>query len=204
MFHSVGVCGHLGADTSALAAEATAELSRFDGELGRDLAPFGSLLLRSEAAASSQIEQLTASAKAILMAEAGDTSRVNATIIAANTDALQAAIALADRLDEAAMIEMQRALLASSNPRIVGSFRSEQAWIGGRSASPHAASFVPPHHDRVPAAMADLVRFLRRTDVPPFVQAMVAHAQFETIHPFPDGNGRTGRALIRAACDIPE
>jgi Fic family protein len=46
--------------------------------------------------------------------------------------------------------------------------------------------------------MADLVRFLRRSDVPPFVQAMVAHAQFETIHPFPDGNGRTGRALIHA------
>jgi Fic family protein len=188
----------LSADVLALAAEATAEISRFDGELGRDLAPFGSVLLRSEAAASSQIEQLTASAKAVLMAEAGDVSRVNATVIAANTDALSAAIDLADRLDEEAIIEMQRTLLASSNPGIVGTFRSEQVWIGGRGTSPHTASFVPPHHDRVPAAMADLVRFFRRADVPPFVQAMVGHAQFETVHPFPDGNGRTGRALIHA------
>ena len=188
----------VGSNALAVAAEATAELSRFDGELGRDLAPIAALMLRSEAAASSQIEQLTASAKAILMAEAGDSSRANASIIAANTGALQAALSLADRLDEESIIEMQRALLATSNARIVGSFRTEQVWIGGRSASPHAATFVPPHHDRVSASMLDLVRFLRRTDVPPFVQAMLGHAQFETIHPFPDGNGRTGRALIHA------
>jgi Fic family protein len=182
----------------SLAAEASAEIARFDGETGAVLAPFGALLLRSESAASSQIENLTASAKAVLMAESGDTSRVNASLIAANTTAMQAALNLADKLDEAAIIAMQEAILGASQPAIVGRFRQEQVWIGGRSTSPHSASFVPPHHSLVAEAMADLVVFLCRTDVTPFVLAMVAHAQFETIHPFPDGNGRTGRALIHA------
>ncbi len=188
----------IGASTAALMAEATAEIARFDGESGGDLGPFDALLLRSESAASSQIEHLTASARAVLMAESGDTSRMDATIIAANTGAMRAALELADSLDEAAIIEMHRALLGSSQPTMVGAFRSEQVWIGGRSTSPHTASFVPPHQDRVLSAMADLVRFMQRTDIAPFVLAMVAHAQFETIHPFPDGNGRTGRALIHA------
>ncbi|MGH1523436.1 Fic family protein [Leifsonia sp. L25] len=64
--------------------------------------------------------------------------------------------------------------------------------------SPHGAAFVPPHHERVPSAMADLVAFTGRWDVPALVHAAIAHAQFETIHPFPDGNGRTGRAIVHA------
>ena len=186
------------AATAALGAEASAEIARFDGEMSGALAPFGALILRSESAASSQIENLTASAKAILMAEVGDTSRANASLIAANTMAMRAALDLADRLDASSIIAMHEAILGRSQPSMVGSFRTEQVWIGGRATSPHSASFVPPHHDHVPAAMDDLVAFLRRTDVAPFMLAMVAHAQFETIHPFPDGNGRTGRALIHA------
>jgi Fic family protein len=188
----------ISAAVGALAAEASAEIARFDGEVGSGLAPFGALILRSESAASSQIENLTASAKAVLMAEAGDTSRANASLIAANTTAMRAALDLADRLDAPAIIAMHEAILGTTHPTMVGTFRTEQVWIGGRSTSPHSASFVPPHHDRVSAAIEDLVAFLRRTDVAPFVLAMVAHAQFETIHPFPDGNGRTGRALIHA------
>jgi Fic family protein len=57
---------------------------------------------------------------------------------------------------------------------------------------------VPPHHERVSALMDDLVTFARRTDLPALPQIAIAHAQFETIHPFPDGNGRTGRALVQA------
>jgi len=64
--------------------------------------------------------------------------------------------------------------------------------------SPAGAAFVPPHHDRVPGAIADLVKFLARDDLPVLVHAAIAHAQFETIHPFIDGNGRTGRALLHA------
>jgi Fic family protein len=57
---------------------------------------------------------------------------------------------------------------------------------------------VAPHHDRVPAAMADLMQFVQRDDLPVLTQAAIAHAQFETIHPFTDGNGRTGRALVHS------
>ncbi|MEN2739159.1 Fic family protein [Microbacterium sp. X-17] len=80
---------------------------------------------------------------------------------------------------------------------MTGGYRREQVWIGGSGVSPHGAAFVPPHHDRVPGSMTDLVRFMRRWDVPALIHAAVAHAQFETIHPFPDGNGRTGRAIVQ-------
>lgn len=179
------------------ADEATAELARFDAETGGDLAPFSALLLRSEAAASSQIENLTASAKAIATAELGPAQR-NASIIVANTRAMQAALALADRLDTQAIIDMHAVLLSATHPEWAGHFRDEQVWIGGTNHGPHEARFVPPHHDRVPPAMDDLIAFLARDNLPVLVQAALGHAQFETIHPFPDGNGRVGRALVQA------
>ena len=109
-----------------------------------------------------------------------------------------AALALADRLDEDAILAMHAALLVDVQPDIAGRWREEQVWIGGDSFGPHGAAFIPPHHDHVPALMADLVKFTRRTNLPLLSQAAIAHAQFETVHPFPDGNGRTGRALIHA------
>lgn len=193
-----GLGVHIDGDVLLAAADATREMARFDAEIDARFAPFESLLLRSESAASSEIEHLSASAKAVLMAEAGDTSRVNASLVASNAKAMHAALALADAPDAAAIIAMHRALLERSNPTAVGHWRDQQVWIGGRLPSPHDALFVPPHHSRVPAAMDDLVAFIERNDLEPFVQTMVAHAHFETIHPFPDGNGRTGRALIHS------
>lgn len=186
----------MSAATAALADEATAELARFDAEMGSDIAPFGAILLRSESAASSRIENLTASAKAVALAELGDTSRRNATEIVANTSAMTAAIALADRLDESAILAMHAALLEQHDPNIAGTWRSAQVWIGSSGYGPHTVRFVPPHHTRVVAAIDDLVRFMQRDDLPVLPQAAIAHAQFETIHPFPDGNGRTGRAIV--------
>lgn len=186
----------LPAATMALADEATAELARFDAEMGTEIAPFGAILLRSESAASSRIENLTASAKAVALAELGDTSRRNAAEIVANTAAMQAAIELADRLDAPAILAMHAALLGEQDPKIAGRWRDCQVWIGSSSYGPHKATFVPPHHTRVPPAIEDLVRFVRRDDLAVLPQAALAHAQFETIHPFSDGNGRTGRALV--------
>jgi Fic family protein len=111
---------------------------------------------------------------------------------------MEAAIALSDSLDATAIIDMQQTLLADSAPEHTGSWRTQQVWIGGVGNSPHGARFVPPHHERVPALMDDLLRFAVRTDQPALAQVAVAHAQFETVHPFPDGNGRTGRALVHA------
>ncbi|BDB41532.1 Fic family protein [Mycobacterium kiyosense] len=181
------------------AEEASQEIARFDAELGDEIAPFASVLLRSESAASSKIENLTASARAIAEAETlGHSSRRNASVIVANTEAMQAAVALADRIDGAAILAMHAALMNASNPDIAGRWRTEQVWIGGGDFGPRGADFIAPQHSRVPGAIDDLIRFAGRDDIPVLPQIAIAHAQFETIHPFPDGNGRTGRALIQA------
>ena len=75
-------------------------------------------------------------------------------------------------------------------------YREARKWIRGNS--PHTAEFVPPHPSRVLPAMDDLVAFMRRDDILALTQAAIAHAQFETIHPFADGNGRSGRAIVSA------
>jgi len=186
------------ADVAALTTEASAEIARFDAEVGSALAPFAAVLLRSESASSSMIENLSSGAKAIVLAELGSRDKRNATEIVGNVAAMTAALDLADRLDADAILAMHDALLRGHDEAIAGRWRHQQVWIGGDSFGPHGAAFVPPHHDYVPALMDDLVRFGRRADVPVLALAAVAHAQFETIHPFPDGNGRTGRALVHA------
>jgi len=75
-----------------------------------------------------------------------------------------------------------------------GEFRRSQNWIGG--TRPGNAHFVPPPPQRVQGAMADLEKFLHDPSVPPLLKAALAHVQFETIHPFLDGNGRVGRLLV--------
>ncbi len=188
----------LSSTTLGLATHASADIARFDAEFGDDVAPFAAILLRTESVASSRIENLTASAKAIALAEAGDTSRKNARVIVANTQAMKAAIVLANELDASAILAMHDALLRESAPEYAGKWRQEPVWIGGGDISPHEADFVPPSWGRVEPAIDDLVLFMARDDLPPLVQAAIAHAQFETIHPFLDGNGRTGRALVQS------
>lgn len=93
--------------------------------------------------------------------------------------------------------EMHRLLLTGTpQDRHAGSFRAEQNWIGGSSYNPCSAVFVPSPEGEVAGLMADLCAFVNSDALPPVVQAALAHAQFETIHPFVDGNGRTGRALV--------
>ena len=88
---------------------------------------------------------------------------------------------------------LARAAAADKDP---GEFRRSQNWIGG--TRPGNAAFVPPPPDAVPDCMAELERFLHDRDdrLPLLVRAALAHVQFETIHPFLDGNGRVGRLLI--------
>lgn len=173
----------------------TAEISRFDAESPLALAPYAGLLLRSEAAASSRIEHLTASARAILAAEVGDRSRRNATEIAQNTAALVEAIEPASEPDAAALLSMHATLLGGVDPQ-AGQWRREQVWVGGSDLGPFGAVHVGPTAERVPGLIEDLVVFMRRDDLPVLAHAALAHAQFETIHPFADGNGRTGRVLV--------
>jgi Fic family protein len=97
------------------------------------------------------------------------------------------------QLSAQAIIKMHSILMADPAET---TFRQEQVWIGGTPYSPHGAAFVPPHNSRVDALVADWLEFTRRDDAPPLVKLAIAHAQFETIHPFTDGNGRAGRALL--------
>lgn len=185
-------------EVASLVDDASAEIARLDGELWHEIGPFSAVLLRSESAASSKIENLTASARAIAEAELHPDCRGNASLIVANTRAMSAAIELANRIDADAILAMHETLLAHVPRQDAGTWRSEQVWIGGGDLGPHGAIFVPPHHSRVPAAIDDLLAFIDRDDVPVLAHAAIAHAQFETIHPFTDGNGRTGRALLHA------
>lgn len=182
--------------------ESTQELARFDTYattlLGTgELAPMAAILLRTESASSSHIEQITAGARQIALAALGESTAENANLIVRNTHAMEAALRLSDHLDEAAVLQMHAELL-TDEPEWAGRYRDTLVWVGGSKYGPRSASHVGPSDHTVPALMTDLVAFLRRNDLPPLVQAAIAHAQLETIHPFADGNGRTGRALVHA------
>jgi Fic family protein len=180
----------------SLAEEASAELARVDATLRASrIGPLPAVLLRTESASSSQIERLTASAKSLAEAEIGERSGANARLVLANVRAMERALAFNGAISLESILAVHSTLI-EPDPLHAPGLRAEQVWVGGTTIGPHRADFVPPHHDRVPAAMADLVSFVGRTDIPVIAHLALAHAQFETIHPFTDGNGRTGRALL--------
>ena len=164
------------------------------------LEAIGPLLLRSEAVASSRIEGYQVStlnlAKALVDPRA---ARGSARTVAANVSAMEEAIARADDPSPIRVgdIEAIHRTLMAPDPRATpGRIREVQNWLGGRLDSPLGAEFVPPSEDQLVSLLEDLAAFLERDDLPPVAQAAIAHAQFETIHPFIDGNGRVGRCLI--------
>lgn len=189
---------HPTVETAALARAATLELTRFDAELGHRVAMFGAVLLRSEAASSSQIEHLTASARSILTAEAGGKGGRNASDVVANTRAMVTAIDGGGAVSAQLILRMHAVLMAEQPRHTPGEWRSEPVWIGTRSDSPLGAEYVAPPASEVPALVDDLSALAARRDLDPLVQTALVHAQFETIHPFTDGNGRTGRALAQS------
>lgn len=185
-------------EVTAAAEDAALAIRDFDHDFGDDVAPFSAILLRTESISSSQIENVTANARSIGMAELGDDSKRNATLVVDNVAAMNAALAAADFLETATVQEMHRSLMRHADPAGAGKWREEQVWIGTSSASPVGADFVAPDARRVPELMEDLMNYAARNDVQILAQSAIAHAQFETIHPFTDGNGRTGRALLHA------
>jgi Fic family protein len=164
------------------------------------------LLLRAEAQASSRIEGVVIAAHKLLRAEAArdlDTGEMPDDLageVLANIDAMDLAMELADceptvTIDTILRIH-ERVLKASDLREHAGKVRVGQSWIGGSSYNPCEAAFVPPPPEEVPALLADIAAFCNDTSLPAVAQAAIAHAQFETVHPFVDGNGRTGRAII--------
>jgi Fic family protein len=159
-------------------------------------------LLRAEAVASSWIEgvQLSHRRLARAEAEAAEGRDVTAKAVLGNVAAMERIVALADSkraLKMRDLLAVHRALMTQTpDARGAGELRDRQNWIGGNPYNPSDASFIPPPPEYVPELIEDLLRFLARDDLSPALQAAVAHAQFEAIHPFGDGNGRVGRALI--------
>ena len=186
----------------AEAEDARAEITRFDARLSAlfpdsEFAPLSSVLLRAESASSSQIENITTGARALALAEVGHvTHGSNAALVAANVDAMNRALALAHEVTPESILLVHEALMRGQDRALPGQFRAEQVWIGGATA--HSATFVPPRHERVRGAIEDMCDFTHRADLPLLAHVAIAHAQFETIHPFNDGNGRTGRALVHS------
>ena len=175
---------------------AMVEIAHFDQESAALPVPMPAVLLRTEASSSSQIEHLTANARNLAIGILGLPTRQNAELVAANAQAMQQAIHVGTAITPQSILAIHSTLLGQSEPEIAGKWRHEQVWIGSSSLSPHGADFVPPPWEAVPEAVDDLCLFAQRTDIPLLAQAALLHAQFETIHPFVDGNGRVGRTLI--------
>ncbi|MDO4538799.1 MAG: Fic family protein [Coriobacteriales bacterium] len=175
-------------------AEVEVSLARFDtAQAARDW-PLPALLLRSESSSSSQIERLTSSARNVALAELTDKVPANALLVAGNVAAMREALGQSGEVGIGSICAIHDVLMRGT--REAPGLREEQVWIGGSPYSPHGATFVPPHADRVRSFLEDLVTFGAREDIPPIAKAAIFHAQFETIHPFTDGNGRTGRTLL--------
>lgn len=164
------------------------------------------LLLRAEAAASSMIEGVELPVDRVLRAEAAREFQAKtrrdylAREVIGNIDAMVEAIEAAVRdpritLDSILKIHY-RLMVDTPQKEIAGTLRTGAGWIGGNPYDPCEAKFVPPPAEEVPHLLGDVAEFCNDTSLSPVAQAALVHAQFETIHPFPDGNGRVGRALI--------
>lgn len=167
-----------------------------------ELEDLSRFLLRSEAIASSQIEGIAPAAKQVALAEIGEAEDIRgisdaAKLVARNMTVVREA---SDRLARSQGVaitdleQLQRALLGADHPAV--GIRTVQNWVGTSNYHPIGAEYVPPAPGLVPDLLEDLLSYLNGATHGPLVQAALVHAQFESIHPFVDGNGRVGRALI--------
>ena len=197
-------------DVAADVADAEADLVRLNGAVGAlaDTEGLARLLLRAESVASSRIEGLVVGGRRLLRADAarqlGEAIRdVTAAEVLANIDAMVwgvDAVESGGPITLDILLEIHRRLLEGTRlEEHGGRIRTEQNWIGGSGYNPCSAAFVPPPPEDVPALLDDLISFCNDDGLPALAQAAIAYAQFETIHPFVDGNGRAGRVLIHLA-----
>lgn len=196
---------HLEGTDAGLVSEAESAIRELNSAGHPALATLGHLLLRTEAMASSKIEGMQTGVRELARAEttlqSGGKPGRTAQEVLANIHAMELALreaAAAKPFTTQQIAAIHRRLMehAPNGARIAGTFRDTQNWIGGNDYNPCGAAFVPPPPQDVPGLLDDLAVAINDDVLPPVVQAALVHAQFETIHPFADGNGRTGRALI--------
>jgi Fic family protein len=196
----------LGGATAGVVSDAENAIRALNVSAQPALAPLARLLLRTESIASSKVEGLQVGARELARAEAkvetGQHVAPTALEVLANIDAMQLAVDAATHADvftvhQITAIHARLLANAPSASRIAGTIRETQNWIGGNDYTPCGADFVPPPPEHVGPLLDDLCAAVNDETLPPLVQAALVHAQFETIHPFEDGNGRTGRALVQ-------
>ena len=196
----------LPSEVAATLSEVERKVLDLDRMPSTTMASLSRLLLRTESIASSKVEGMQADVRALALAEAqrraGRSVGRQVSEIIANIDAMEEAVqrtADAPKLSPAGICEIHAVLMERDvTRRSAGKLREGQNWIGGNDYNPCGADYVPPPPEAVGDLLENLCEFSESEEVPPLLQAAVAHAQFETIHPFDDGNGRTGRALVQA------
>jgi len=197
----------LGAATFDLAPETLGECARAQLELAvsarsatvgsAHLAAIAWPSMRAESLASSLVDGVKTTALELAKSEAGLPSTRAGNRAGEGVEALAAHLTAAHRaLGLGALAAANMAPGTSEGGRRVARYRTAQTWLGGSDLWPTGAAYVPPRPERLPALMDDLVEFCARTDVDPITQAAVAHAQYLSIQPFSDGNGRAARSLI--------
>ena len=193
----------LSSKTQQLHAKAVLLLGKLDGitQLLPDLDFFILMYITKEAARSSEIEGTRATIVDVIKSEADIEHRLPQDVerILRYIKAMEYGLKRLETLPLSLRFirEIHKVLLeetADAPGKTPGEFRTSQNWIGG--GSPNTARFVPPPPADMQRCLDDFEKFLYLEDMyPPLIQAALAHAQFETIHPFLDGNGRTGRLL---------
>lgn len=199
-----GTLFDLSSVVTGVVSDAQQAIMRLNAGTTPALAPLARLLLRTESIASSRVEGMQVGIRQLARAEsrAETGGKVSSTVleVLGNIDAMQLAVdeaASSERIGVQHLVDIHRMLMANSpNSEIAGILRTSQNWIGGNDYNPCGADFVPPPPEHVAPLLEDLCESIADESLPPIVQAAMVHAQFETIHPFDDGNGRTGRALI--------
>jgi Fic family protein len=188
-------------------ADAETALARFEAQaVARgNTEALARLLLRAESVASSRIDGLEVGARRLLRAEAArllgqQGSDIAAREVLAHIDAMAAVVGGVDHgtpIEVADLIEFHRRLLTGTRRAAqAGRIRAGPDWTGGGGHNPRSGAVVPPPPELVAGLLDDLCVFCSGDSLPAVAQAAIAYAQFGTIHPFADGNGRTGRALI--------
>ncbi len=185
--------------TVRLTEQAAAAARRGSDALPADWEALARLLLRAEGVASSYVEGVRAPVAEVAAAELDPTVGETAAWVANNLAAVVQAVGEAREgpLEIESLHRWHRRLMAGAGnlpAHLIGASRDLQGWIGG--TSPLNAALVVPPPELIAPLLGDLVQYANRTDVDPVTQAAVAHAQFELIHPYGDGNGRVGRILI--------
>jgi len=193
----------LGPKTQRLHAKAALMLGKLDGitQLLPDLDFFILMYIRKETARSSEIEGTKATIIDVIKSEAKMESRFPRDVdrILHYIKAMKYGLRKLETLPLSLRFirEIHRVLIedtVDAPGKTPGEFRTSQNWIGG--GSPATAKFVPPPATEINRCLDDFEKFLHgENEYPPLIKAALAHAQFETIHPFLDGNGRTGRLL---------